>query len=240
MDTLYFYINPDSIDQNLFTLGKDESHHLLRVLRKPIGTEIMLIDGNGTAYQAKTESVTGNRLQGTLLEKYPNYGENKTRVHLAIGILKGDRLKLAIEKATEMGVNSISLLTLDHCIKREAKLDRLKKIVVSSVKQCGRSFIPELQSFPSMDEWIKRTKNEERIVCALDENTLLSNIREKQIKEVEDIHIVIGPEGDFSQREMDMMKENALTIISLGPRRLRSETAVVTVLAIVNELMNSE
>ncbi len=236
MDTLYFYIQPESIHQTTFTLDKDESHHFSRVLRKPVGTEIILINGKGTAYKAQVDSIDGRHVSGNILEEYPGYGENKINIHLALGILKGDRLKLAIEKATEMGVTSISLLTLDQCIKRDVKLDRLKKIVVSAVKQCGRSVIPEIKTIKSVEEWIKVTKDETRYVCALEDAKTLSSVVGEKISKMKDINVVIGPEGDFSTREISILNEHQCQFITLGSRRLRSETAVASVLAVINEL----
>jgi len=237
MDTLYFHIDSNNIDNDQFILGIEESHHFLNVLRKPIGVEIWLIDGKGSAYKAVTESILNKQVQGKILEHIPMLGENGVNVHLTLGILKGDRLKLAIEKATEMGVASLTLVNMDHCIKRDVKIDKLNKIVMSAAKQCGRSVIPNLSFMKSFEKWMSKNDNSKVFVCALDESKYLSNIYDDESISQNDVHIVIGPEGDFSKREIEMMKKNDFTFISLGPRRLRSETAVVTVLAVINELI---
>ncbi len=240
MDRLFFHIKPEKVVGVDFTLDVKESHHLIHVLRKDIGTDIWLLDGIGTAYSATIGSIENKRVSGHVLKTFPAYGENTVPVHLVLAILKGDRMKLAIEKATEMGVYSIIPLVLDRCIKRNLNTGRMKNIVLSAAKQCARSRIPDIAEPITLKEWLQNTAGTQRLACTLDSNVSINTLaKKKQFTSSQSVSIIIGPEGDFSEGEHRMMRDEGIAFISLGSRRLRSETAVVTVLAIVNELINT-
>ncbi len=240
MDRLFFHIKPEKVIGTNFTLDAEESHHLIHVLRKDIGTEIWLLNGIGTAYSAIIGSIENKRVSGHVLRTFPGYGENMVPMHLALAVLKGDRMKLAIEKATEMGVHSIIPLVLDRCIKRNLNTDRMKKIVASAAKQCARSRIPEIAEPITMKEWLQNTDGTRRLACTLDSNVSINALnKKKSFTSSQSVSVIIGPEGDFSVREHRMMRDEEIDFISLGSRRLRSETAVVSVLTIINELINT-
>ena len=113
-----FFVDPDKIRNNHFTLNKKESHHLSNVLRIKSGELVWLIDGVGTTYNGVIENILPEKVSGTIKEVFPKYGEPTCDVFLAIGIIKRARMELAIEKATECGVRTITTVPMDRSIKR--------------------------------------------------------------------------------------------------------------------------
>jgi len=232
-DKIFFFVDPHNISDNKFFLNEQESHHLTKVLRKPVGTNIWLVDGNGYAYYGTFQKFQNDVASGTIMEVFPKYGENKIQIDLGIGILKKDKMNLVVEKATECGVNDIIPLVLDKCIKRDINIDRLLKISKTAVKQCGRSVFPNIPNPLSLEELLTSSTNKLVLVCHESGNNgidILPEILRIQSK----ILLIVGPEGDFSKEEIDFLQEKKVTFVNLGNRRLRSETAVITALSQIN------
>ncbi len=235
----YFCIRPTSISGRHFVLDSSEAHHAIHVLRLPVGSEIYLLDGGGTAYRAQITNMSKGNVRGDILETMPEYGESEVNAHLAFGIIKSDRLALLLEKGTELGVKSFQPMIMDRSIKRDMNLDRGERIIMAAAKQCGRSYFPRLLPPITLDAWLENTHTKQRIFCH--RSAELTPIQlTAQIGEASEIHFLIGPEGDFSPRELDLLNRAHLKSLKLGGRRLRSETAGLAVLAILNALLQSK
>lgn len=236
-DKLFFFVDPNSISDNKFFLNEQESHHLTKVLRKPIGTEIWLIDGIGKAYCGTFNNIKKDVVCGNILEVFPKYGENKIQISLGIGILKKEKINLVVEKATECGVKEIIPLVLEKCIKRNVNLERLVKISKAAVKQCGRSVIPSILKPTNLEDLLSTYTNNLILVCHESGKDVI-DVLPKMLKNQSKILYLVGPEGDFSKDEIDFLKERKVNFINLGNRRLRSETAVITALSQINIFNN--
>ena len=236
----FFQVLPEQINGKTFELEEAESHHLTRVLRLREGATIWLLDGVGNAYQAKVTEFPSGRVRGQILQRYPNYGELKVPLHLGLGLLKRDRMEWAVEKATEAGVKSITPLLLDRCVKRSFRRERLEKVARAAAKQCARSVTPKVHDTVSLNQWLEFCSPGQSLVCLQDAKLTLSEWYRSTTPHTTDLFILIGPEGDFSPREKDLLVQAQVTAIQLGPRRLRSETAVITALAICNELIQEQ
>ena len=232
-DKIFFFVDPNNISDNKFFLKEQESYHLTKVLRKPIGTKIWLTDGIGTVYNGIFNNIQNDVAGGNILEVFPKYGENKIHIDLGVGILKKDKMNFVVEKATECGANKIIPLLLDKCIKRNINLNRLIKISNSAVKQCGRSVLPSI-SIPHNLEELLNTNSDNSILVCHESGERGIKIIPKIIKNQSKILLLAGPEGDFSQEEIDFLKERKAYFINLGNRRLRSETAVIVALSQIN------
>ena len=130
MQENYFTVHPSKINQNSFTLSKEESNHIIKSLRGKIGDEIWLLDGLGVAHQGSIDSINDQYVSGLIIDSYSNYGESNFSVNLIIGLIKGHRMDIILEKATELGVKTIQPLLLDHCIKAKLNRDRAKRIII--------------------------------------------------------------------------------------------------------------
>ena len=232
-DKIYFLVDPNKVSDNKFSLNDSESHHLIKVLRKPLGTEIWLIDGIGSAYYGIVQNMQDDIASGQILETFPKYGENKIQINLGIGILKKDKMNFVVEKATECGVNEFIPLVLDRCIKRDVNRERLTKISKSAVKQCGRSITPNITNPDTLDEILNKYADYSIIVCHESGRNLIEVVP-KLFKNESKILLVVGPEGDFSESEVRLLKDIKANFINLGNRRLRSETVAIVALSQIN------
>ena len=228
-DEHFFYISPDNISKNCFTLDAEETHHVLNVLRLQVDDEIWLLDGVGIAYRGIIKN-NGQEVSGEIIAESPGFSEPKVEMHLAVGLIKKDRFEWLLEKAVECGALSITPLLLDRCVKRSLNLERSQKIVRTAAKQCGRSRFPKLNEPTSLDNYLNDKSDLTVCLQSEGETSLTTWQREKSPNKVS---VLIGPEGDFSENEMNVIRDNNINIVSLGNRRLRTETAAITALNII-------
>ena len=229
-----FYIDPGKVNGDTFELDQEESLHASRVLRLKPNDEICLLDGTGTGFHALIKSVVHDRVSGVIWEKKLGLGENRISIILAPAMIKRDRFETLLEKATELGVNEIHPLVLDRCVKKTINTNRCQKIVTASAKQCRRSRFPVVKDPKDLETWIN-TINGPCIAGSLNGEKTISQLN---LGVGQPIHIIIGPEGDFSDQEIKKMKKAGVQFYSLGERRLRAETAALATLSVLNEIMN--
>ena len=236
-DFRFFFVESDKIQKNYFTLNKKESHHLSNVLRIKAGELIWLIDGVGTTYNGIIENIFPEKVTGTIKEVFPKYGEPTCDIFLAIGIIKRARMELAIEKATECGVRTITTVPMDRSIKRSINYERVNKIIRSATKQCARSKFPSFMDANSLQSWLDQLYDGPLVVCSGKATNHIGKLHSILPKNLKGLNLVIGPEGDFTEKEISILKDNKAIFVSLGNRRLRTETAVVSALSIINEIV---
>ena len=230
-DKIFLYINPNQLKDDKFILSEEESHHLKHVLRLNKGHKIWLTDGEGCSYKGELTSMNG-KAQGYILKTYPRQGENQWDLHLAMPVIKKTRMEWMIEKATELGVNKISLIWMDRCRNQNLNIERMGRIIQSAGKQSGRSIFPELKEYPSLSDFL--INNSKNVVAAHSQGEILLNQVLKQASGSK-LTLLIGPEGDFSKYEIELMRRMEIPHINLGYRRLRTETAGIYVLSAVND-----
>lgn len=236
-DKLFFHIDIKNISDGKFQLDKLESYHFIKVLRKNINSEIWLTDGIGTVYRSNVDSIDKNLVSGLIIQEIPNYGENKNKINLGIGILKKDKMEFVVEKSTECGINEIFPIVMDRCIKRDVNIKRLNKIAFTSVKQCGRSRIPKIDNTIKFNEFLDESSDP--ILVFTETGLSIDANLQNKVKNSKVINILIGPEGDYSDNEIELLKSKNAIFLNLGNRRLRSETAVITALSQINLIINS-
>jgi len=237
-DRHYFLVDPAEIRGDLFSLSETETHHLQAVLRMQPGDEVWLIDGIGNAYQARLSDSTNGVARGKIVTVIPEAGELSAELHLGLGLIKRDRLELAIEKAVELGTASITPLILDRSEKRQLKSERIEKIIISATKQCGRSRFTRLGDPVSLVTWLKHCSGHSILVCHHSGTGTISDWYFSQKTQAPPISVLIGPEGGFSPVELNLLRRFGARFVSLGERRLRSETAAIAALSILNDCLN--
>ncbi len=237
MEEFFFKVDPETINQNRFSLSKSESKHLIKSLRSNIGDEIWLLDGLGVAYKGLISSINNNCVEGNIVNSFNNYGESKFDINLIIGLIKGKRMDLLLEKATELGVKSIQPLLLDRCIKTKLNYSRAEKIIISAAKQSGRSFFPKLYELTNLHNWLANHSDEFSILCHINSNNSMIKTIEKKMNS---INIIVGPEGDFSENELIQLKKTKIKFVKLSSRRLRSESAAIVSIVKANQIMENQ
>ena len=236
MDEIFLHVHPSAINNNQFNLTMDESHHFIRSLRGSVGDEVWLLDGVGTAFQAKVKEVDNSIVKGDIDKVHVNFGENKKTIHLALPLIKGKRMDIAIEKSVEFGVNTIQPILFDRSIKKSLNPQRLSRIITSAAKQSGRSFFPVLKDILKFSDWVKKHKAINLFACHFLGKSKLESIIKTQ---TESITVIVGPEGDFSESEISLLNNYEIPLVNLGPRRLRSESACISSIISVNNIMGN-
>jgi len=216
-------------------LSPEESKHIVRVLRMTEGQALEVIDGKGNRYKGVIE-IASNKKVTVTIEKHEIVPPRSVHFHLAFAPTKSrDRTEWLIEKAVELGVEEITPLQGDHSERVKYNSDRWEKIMVSAMKQSKRAYLPKLNDLQrAVDFWPQaKEKNKYLAHCQEGMKIDLNHI------EIEDTVIAIGPEGDFSPREIENGLTAGWTALSLGDMRLRTETAgLVTCAAVALKYMN--
>lgn len=202
-------------------LDPDESRHCIKVLRHKQGDTIRITDGLGSFYDAIITSPDPSRCAFDIRgEHKPDASEYTT--HIAIAPTKHrERIDWFVEKAVEIGVGTITLMTCEHSERTAVKVDRLVRLAVSAMKQSLRATLPAIHGVVLFSDMIRKADEEQRFIASASGAQHL--VRAATPKR--SYCVLIGPEGDFSSEEMKMAQAAGFLPVNLGPARLRTETA---------------
>lgn len=215
--------------------NKEESRHIVRVLRKRQGDILHITNGNGYLFDAEIIIESDKKCVAKIVKSVFKEKEWSYYLHVAIAPTKNiDRLEWFIEKATEIGIDEITPILCDNSERKVIKHDRLQKIMLSAVKQSLKFTAPKLNELTKFSDFIAKERDGELCIahCNDGEKTSLKNISFSS----NTITILIGPEGDFSLRETQDALNSKYIPISLGESRLRTETAGLVAVHSVNFL----
>ena len=229
---------PDIADT--LTLGEEDSKHCVKVLRMAEGDTIEVVDGNGTLYTCRIAMAHPKRCAVEVVDsakQLPHWG---CRITLAIAPTKNlDRIEWLVEKCVEMGIDRIIPLRCHNSERTVLKTERLKKIMVSAMKQSLKATLPQLDEMTPIEQVIGQAGSGIRCIAYCD--ALLP--REERLslatayKPGQDVTVLIGPEGDFSPEEVAMAREAGFVPVTLGESRLRTETAGLMAVAWIHALL---
>lgn len=220
-----FYYSNIKPSNTIFQFDKEESKHIIKVLRKKAGDLIFITDGKGNLFHAEITLESEKKCEVKII-KIDSFETKNYHLHIAIAPTKmNDRLEWFLEKATEIGVDEISLVICDHSERKVYKTDRAEKIIQAAMKQSNQFYLPQINEPVSFNDFIKRETNVLKFIahCEKDQKELF----QKSFKPKQDVLILIGPEGDFSSKEISLALKNNFIPVSLGNSRLRTETAGV-------------
>lgn len=220
------------ISEGVYYLDAAESKHSTKVLRKKNGDEIQITDGKGFVYRAAIVKADVQKCSFQILEKTEE-PLKKYHIHIAIAPTKNtDRVEWFIEKAVELGVDRITLIECQHSERIHLKSERLQKVAVSAMKQSLKFSLPFISGPIKLSDVIRDSAESQKFIAYVDpENTThLKDVASPNSKYV----VLIGPEGDFSKDELKLSQENGFKKVSLGPSRLRTETAGMAACHILN------
>lgn len=221
------------IEQNETVLDETESKHAVRVLRLNAGSQVSLYNGSGSIFLGEIIDAHPRRCRVRILETVHVEKIKAFRLHMAIAPTKNiDRLEWFFEKATEIGIDEITPLLCEHSERKILKTDRLEKKLISAMKQSGNAFLPRLNQLTPFADFTKKSGSVQKFIahCHPGEKPHLKNV----LGNAGEILVLIGPEGDFSEPEVEMAKANGFREISLGSSRLRTETAGLVACMIVH------
>lgn len=233
------------ITPNAFcTLDAEESRHAVRVLRLREGDELNVTDGQGNFYSCRIVDANDKACVVECVSNSSNQAIRQSNIHLAVAPTKNpSRMEWLVEKAVEIGVGEITLLDCDHSERSFLKTDRLEKLAISAMKQSLHTVLPEIHPAVKLSDWLHSHINTlthshtQKFIahCEVDKpRTPLATA----LKPGQDAVILIGPEGDFSEEEIALALDCGFRPVSLGPSRLRTETAAlyaVTAFNLIND-----
>jgi 16S rRNA (uracil1498-N3)-methyltransferase len=230
---MQLFFDPNAVySEPLITLHGAEMNHITRVLRHKTGDVINITNGNGTLYQARIENILKDRLNVLILGKRVFDQPEYAKVTLAMPLLKTrDRMEFAIEKAVEIGVGRIILFQSDRTEKHKVRDDRTQGIIESAMKQSLQVYLPRFVICTSLDAVLEQTDGFKLLVAHEKEN-------HSTVQSLDSINLptvlLVGPEGGFSDKEIEMFEYKNAVIVSLGANRLRSETASIVFLTSIH------
>lgn len=219
---MHFFYQPHFNEIDAY-LDQEESRHVAKVLRLTSGSKIDITNGQGTIFHCEIEHAHHKKTTLLLLNKkkesnFPTYR------HLAIAPTKNmDRMEWLVEKSTEIGIDEISFVLCHHSERRVLKSDRLIKKAISALKQSSKSYLPKINELIKLDELLQNDTSDTKSIAYVDFNNPVAF--SDQIVKGKSNLILVGPEGDFSMKEVTKAEEKGFSQVSLGPSRLRTETA---------------
>jgi len=234
---MQLFYNPDIAPNTAqFTFPKDESRHIVKVLRKQTGDLLHITNGKGYLFEAELVIADQKKcivtITDTTLQQPLNY-----KLHLAVAPTKlNDRYEWFLEKATEIGVTSITPIICDHSERKVVKLERYEKIIQSAMKQSLNCYYPILNPPIAFKAYCNQDFSGDLYIAHCEETD--KKTLKSQISSNNEITILIGPEGDFSVKEIEMAIKHKFIPVTLGDTRLRTETAAIVAchsVAFVNE-----
>lgn len=232
--TLFFLNDTDS---NLLTLPQEESKHCVKVLRMGAGEELYITNGNGTMCRCRILSPDAKGCVVEVVDRKTDYGRRSHYLHIAVAPTKNTaRLEWFVEKAVETGIDEITPIMCDHSERTTLKTERLDKIVVSAMKQSLKAYKPRINEPVRLTDFLDTRFPDPfaKLICHCDgdHRTPLREVCHKG----DNALVLIGPEGDFSEREIDKALSNGFQPVTLGDCRLRTETAALYATIAINFL----
>lgn len=221
---LFYNPNIDETTEN-FSFDKEESKHIIKVLRKKDTDVLFVTNGVGLLFKTEITLASDNKCTVKILS-IEKAEPSKFHLHLAVAPTKmNDRFEWFLEKATEIGIHEITPIICDRSERKVVNIERFEKIILTAMKQSNVLFLPKLNNARTFKEFLKR-KNEGLQLIAHCEETNKKSLK-SVLKPNENVTILIGPEGDFSEKEIALALENKYIPVSLGNTRLRTETAAI-------------
>ena len=225
---LFYLENP----KDEIILSAEESKHATKVLRKKEGDILNFTDGKGAFYKAEIIVADSRKCRLKVVSTEQKEKQHNYHLHIAIAPTKNmDRFEWFLEKATEIGIDEITPIICSHSERKVIKTERCNRILLSAMKQSLKFYLPKLNEAVSFNDFIKQDFNGTKYIAHCEDgekkDLRIVNKTEKTI-------ILIGPEGDFSPKEIELAEQNQFKAVSLGTSRLRTETAGIVAAHTIN------
>ena len=222
-----------------FTLQGQEAQHISKVLRMKEGEQLRIFNGSGSFYPASIVQTNKKTVVVQTPEAEPAQSESKLHTHLGQVMSRGDRMDYVIQKSTELGIHEITPLTSERCElklnaeRAEKRIKHWQQVAISAAEQCGRAVVPKIHPILSVDNWIQLNRNQGLSLVLHHRDT--QNLGDIQTPP-KHVNLLIGPEGGLSQAEIELASEATFIPSTFGPRVMRTETAPVACLSILQWL----
>ena len=237
-----FFIKTEQIRDNEIIIIGEDVKHIKNVLRKQTGDSLEICNQQtGITYKCQISDLQEDKILTNIIDKIDSE-ENKIKVDIYQGLPKADKMELIIQKSIELGVNAIIPVEMKRCVVKldakseNKKIERWQKIAESAAKQSGRNFVPEIRNIVKIEEIAKLTNTYDSIIVCYEnekENYIKNELIKLKNKEEAKIAVVIGPEGGLEEKDVEYLKQNGASVVTLGNRILRTETVALNLLSII-------
>lgn len=234
-----FYAPFPLATDGLITLDEDQARHARTVCRFHKGDRITVVDGEGSAHFCEAITVTPGKFVCRVFKSVKNWGEPPVEVDLAAGLSTGSKFDWTCEKATELGAAGIipfvserSTVKVDDAAAAKRKIHRYQRLALAAMKQSLRSLLPRVETISTLAQVIETFGSYHRVLLADPTRGSISFDKAAElISPARKILLIVGPESGFSLSELESLRDHDAVSVSLGPRRLRTETAAITFLS---------
>lgn len=228
-----FYQPQTNPADDIHYLSDDDSRHAVKTLRLTEGDAIAVTDGYGNRYSSVITKANARRCAFRILEAQTT-PPRAFSIRICVAPTKNlDRIEWFVEKAVEVGIERVSFFFGQHSERKVLKLERLEKIAIAAMKQSLQAYLPKLDEAVSFGELIKTVRDDKRFIAHLPENKPTANLANVATAGGHYV-VLIGPEGDFSEKEIQQAVDAGFQMVTLGPNRLRTETAALTACQLLN------
>jgi len=224
-DQTFFYFPATTNIGEEFLVDSDEYNHIVKSLRKMVGDQVDIVNGNGQIIHARISEINKKTLRCQTQSIEQSSNELPIRVSAAIALIKQQRFEWMAEKLTELGVSKIQPLLTHRVVRSGFRKERIEKKVISAMKQSERAVLPKINEPMEFSQWIELAKPERTFFAAQSANQTRLNVFRETFDE--EITFAIGPEGGWSDSELQLMLDRDIRSYHLGSRRLRTETAAI-------------
>tara|TARA_R110000868_G_scaffold106915_11_gene292864 strand:- start:1 stop:723 length:723 start_codon:yes stop_codon:yes gene_type:complete len=225
---------PAPLAVGAFIIEEKASHHLARVLRVKVGDEVILFNGDGGEYHAVIRAISKNNVEVELLEFLAREVESPLKITLAQGIARGEKMDFIIQKAVELGVSDIYPVVTERCnvrLDKEREQKRLlhwQAVVISACEQSGRNTLPAVHAPIALMKWLPQCEAGQKFILSPHADNKLADHSSSA-----SIAMLVGPEGGLSDAEIQAAGQHQFAALKLGPRVLRTETAALAALSVL-------
>jgi 16S rRNA (uracil1498-N3)-methyltransferase len=233
-----YFIQPEQVQQQQIAWTDDDVHHIKTVMRGRVGDRLICCAGQGVDYEVEIMQIDAHKIMGSIVQVTPSLGEPHTKVTIAQSLLKGDKWEWVLQKATEMGATRFIPFISERTVVKidarqvEKKVARWRRIVKEAAEQAHRGIIPAVVSPFTWKQWMREIRPAQTVWLAYEKGgrPLAECI---QVTNVEEILLMIGPEGGFTEAEVVEATAVGAVPITLGKRILRAETAPLVALSCI-------
>lgn len=236
MDRFFVEKNNINLQNKACIIEGEDVKHISKVLRCKLGEKLEICDKDSNEYICEITNIEKNLVNLKILEEVDINRESKLKVKLYQGLPKAPKMEMILQKLTEVGVDEIILVQTKRSVakvddkKEDKKFERWERIIYEAAKQSKRGKIPKLRGVLSFKEALEDMKKNDENICPYENERTVSikqALKNCDSNNIDRIGIFVGPEGGFAEEEIEKVQKDNCSIVSLGPRILRTETASV-------------
>ena len=235
-----FYVKPEDVRGSEILVSKEEAHHIIDVMRLTVGDNVVAFDGSGKEYTGKIKAVDKNGVMVRITSVKKARQDKDINITIVQGLPKREIMDYVVEKVTELGVDRIIPVIVERTVvrydedKARQKVSHWKNIAISASKQCGRVKIPDIRPITTLAEVLKDIKNYDLVIMACLSGHTVPLKKAISGSKAKEILVLVGPEGDFSPKEIEAARSSGVRLVSLGDMVLRVETAAIYIMSVLN------